>query len=121
MGISFHAPADTFSLYADIPRIRRAIIEHFEMIICKAIQLRARHLTMHLQSYPSFKNATDDFDQFERDYGSYYSQVLRENLAFLAGKTKGKLYLCVENFQWTDIGMQVLENLFSDGIPVYLT
>ena len=120
VSISFHAPADSFSLYADFPGIRDAIIEHLEMIIRKAKLLKARHLTVHTQSYPSFRKTTDAFDQFERDYGSYYCRVLRENLCRLAAVAGRELLLCVENFQWTVLGMRVLEQIVADGIPVYL-
>lgn len=119
VALAFHAPGDNISLYADYPSIRSGIIEHFIKILTAAKKLNARHVTIHPGNIPAFKRSDVDGDDFGVEYASYFKDVLYENLMRLAENSKD-VFICVENFNFTDLTMDVLQRTF-DRAPLFLT
>lgn len=120
VGISFHAPGDNVSLFSDYPLIRKGIIKHFSNIFGKAGLIGARHVTVHPGNFPSFKQSGASEDDFMKEYRDYFYEVFYQNLRQLSD-VSGDTMLCVENFKFTDLTMDVLEKLFAEGSPIYLT
>jgi sugar phosphate isomerase/epimerase len=120
VGISFHAPGDNVSLFSDYPLIRQGIMNHFSIILEKAGLLGARHVTVHPGNFPSFKKSGINEDDFMKQYRDYFSEILYQNLRRLADTSDDTL-LCVENFKFTDLTMDVLEKPFAEGSPIFLT
>jgi sugar phosphate isomerase/epimerase len=120
VAISFHAPGDNISLFSDYPLIRQGIINHFSKIFEKANLLGARHVTIHTGHYPSFNTSGSGNDDFEKKYAHYFADILYQNLYRLAD-VSGETLLCVENFKLTNVTMTVLEKVFAEGLPIYLT
>ena len=120
VGLAFHAPGDNVSLFADYPAIRRGILKHFSAIIDAADVLQARHVTVHAGIHPSLKQANAREDDFSQEYEEYFSIVLYENLSYLAHRTTHAL-LCVENFHFTPLTMQVIAQLLADNDRLFLT
>lgn len=81
--ITFHGPCDNVSLFSDYPCIRKGILEQYRCILDKAKILGARHLTLHTGQHPIFKKANEDEAAFLKSYGSYYENILCENMVEL--------------------------------------
>lgn len=113
VGLAFHAPGDNISLFSDYPCIRDGILKHFAKIIKAAELLNASHVTVHPGSYPALRKARAKEDDFSKEYSDYFSKVLYDNLFYLAQVSKS-VKVCVENFNFTAITMNVLEELFND-------
>lgn len=120
VGLAFHLPGDNVSLYADYPAIRQGILAHFTTVLHAAEQLHARHVTLHTGCCPSFKKSGMHEDAFSEEYREYFSAVLYENLAQLAGETS-QVMLCVENYQFTSPTMQTVARLLADTDRLFLT
>ncbi len=119
IGIVFHAPGDNISLFSDYPLIREGIMKHFTEIVNAAEEIGARHITLHPGVYPAFKKANSGKDDFSKEYADYFSQVFYENILSLQENTKNTM-LCIENYNFTDITMNVLDRILND-VPVFLT
>lgn len=113
VGLAFHAPGDNISLFSDYLSIREGILNHFAKIIKAAEFLNASHVTVHSGSYPTLKKVRAREDDFSKEYSYYFSNILYENLLYLS-KVSKNVKVCVENFNFTTITMNVLEKLFSD-------
>jgi sugar phosphate isomerase/epimerase len=118
--ISFHAPGDNIGLFTDYPAIRNGLLEHIKVVLEKANILDAHHLTVHPLSPPSFRRADTLKDGFQEEYKRYFSDVLAENLRYLAGNA-GNVLLCVENCHLGAITRDALEGLFLEGARLFLT
>ncbi len=81
IGFAFHAPGDNISLFTDYPAVREGILHHLKAIIGQAQLVQARHLTLHPGCYPTFRTVGSDTGDYLRKYGSYYGDVLYQNLA----------------------------------------
>lgn len=112
--LSFHAPGDIVGLFADYPRIREGIIDHFKMILDAAADLDARHVTVHPLQPPSFRRADTGKDDFGSEYSSYYSGVLESTIGRLAEYSPAVL-ICVENQKFSAAAADALSRL----LPVY--
>jgi sugar phosphate isomerase/epimerase len=108
--ITFHAPGDNVSLFADYPLIRKGILDQFELILRKANVLRARHVTMHLGDYPQFKEVRTQPRDAKGQFSHHYETVLYENLTALLA-VRGEVLLCVENYNLDALKLRVLAKL----------
>ena len=118
--ISFHAPGDNVSLFADYPPIRKGITDHFKRILQRANDLDAHHLTVHPLNPPSFRRADTLEDGFQNEHHDYFKQVLKENLTQLANSA-GDVLIMVENCHLGPIANIALHELLKEEIDVYLT
>ena len=115
--ITFHAPGDNVSLFCDYPLIRKGINDEFKLILEKANVLNARHVTFHAGAFPRFRKSgrkTDD------SYTSHYEDVLYENLKKLTDNC-GDVFVCMENYGFTEPTRQVIQRLIKENQPIYLT
>lgn len=119
VGLAFHAPGDNISLFSDYPCIRDGILKHFTKIIKAAELLNASHVTVHPGSYPALRKARAKEDDFSKEYSDYFSKVLYKNLLYLS-KVSQSVKVCVENFNFATITMNVLEELFKEN-TIFLT
>jgi sugar phosphate isomerase/epimerase len=120
VGISLHAPGDNISLFTDYPQIRRGVVDQFVLILRQANLLGARHLTVHPGVYPSFRKAGTETDDFTAEHAQYYHEVLYDNLQAVV-ESAGQAMVCVENYGMGQIAIGVLERMFAEGVPVWLT
>lgn len=120
IGLAFHAPGDNISLYADYPAIRKGILEHFTYIIHAVERLHARHVTIHPGACPSLKQVNKHEDDFADENRDYFQTVLFDNLSYLANQTQNVL-LCIENFNFTPMTIEVVEKLLADNEKLFLT
>jgi sugar phosphate isomerase/epimerase len=115
--ITFHSPGDNVSLTCDYPMIRQGILDEFKLILHKANQIGARHVTFHVGEYPQFKKSGCRVDDL---YSSYYEDVLFENLKCLTDNC-GDVFVCVENLGLNDSKRKAISRLFDEQLPLYLT
>lgn len=118
--ITFHAPGDNVSLFCDYPFIREGIIKQFQLIMHKASILEARHVTIHAGSYPMFKKSGTKYDDYTKEYKDYYENVLYENLKEIIKCSKNTM-ICLENYNFNSIIVEVIEKLIKNGFSIYLT
>lgn len=118
--ITFHAPGDNVSLFCDYPLIRDGIIRQFKMMIEKANFLEARHITIHAGAYPIFKKSGTRNDDYTMIYNDYYEDILYDNLKDLIISTN-KTLICLENYNFNILIMNVAKKLINNGYALYLT
>ena len=118
--ITFHAPGDNVSLYADYPCVRRGNLEQFERILEKANMLKARHMTVHAGEFSSFKQSGGAGDVFAGTFAAYYEDVLYENLKEVL-RYAGDVLVCLENYHLNGVGMRAAQRLLDEGQSLYLT
>ena len=115
--ITFHAPGDNVSLCSDYPIIRAGILGEFKLILEKAEELGARHVTFHTGAHPRFRKSGTKACNF---YVGHYAQILYENLKCLTDHCGGVL-VCAENLGWDANRRGVLQRLMDEGRPLFLT
>jgi len=118
--LTFHAPGDNVSLYADYPCVRRGNLEQFKRILGSANALRARHITVHAGERPAFRQSGGKGDDFSAQFAKHYENVLYENLRELLS-CAGDVLVCLENYKLTQAAMQAAQRLIDEGQPLYLT
>ena len=119
VGLSFHAPGDNVSLFTDFPAVREGLLRQMHLILQRANDLGARHLTVHPGLCPSFREAGEGDDAYRAEYWGYYGRVLSDNLRWMAERA-GTVLVCVENFGTVDLAFQSLAEIRDRGLPVYL-
>jgi sugar phosphate isomerase/epimerase len=117
--ISFHAPGDNVGFFTDYPLIQKGLIDHIKVILQKANELNAHHLTVHPLSPPSFRRADTLTDTFQVENEAYYRDVLIENLTKIA-EASGNVSILVENYKLGKITTFALEQLFQNDTRIYL-
>jgi len=118
--ITFHAPGDNVSLFADYPCVRRGNLEQFERILERANLLRARHMTVHAGLPFGAKRSGRKDDDFLCAHAKYYEDVLYENLLDVLANA-GDVLICLENYNFNEIIMRAAQRLIGEGKPLYLT
>ena len=118
--LTFHAPGDNVSLYADYPHVRQGNLEQFRRILDKANTLRARHMTVHAGDFSSFKQNGGRGDVFGETFAAYYEDVLCENLREVL-KSAGDVLICLANYKLSAVGMRAAQRLIEEGQPLPLT
>jgi sugar phosphate isomerase/epimerase len=117
--ISFHSPGDNISLFTDYPLVRKGLLDHLKLILEKANQLNAHHLTVHPLYPPSFRRADTLEDSFLSEHQSYFKDILKENLTQLI-KTAGKVLIFVENFNLGNIANMAISEMISKRTDIFL-
>jgi len=117
--LTFHAPGDNVSLFADYPCVRRGNLEQFERILERANALEARHMTVHAGDTSAFKQSGKTDDDFLRAHAKYYEDVLYENLCDVISYA-GDVLICLENYHLSEIIMRAAQRLIDEG-GLYLT
>ena len=117
--LSFHAPGDSVGFFADMPAIRKGLLEHVKIVLEKANQLHAHHLTIHPLSPPSFRRADTLKDSFVEEHSHYYRAVLKENLEH-AARCAGSVIIAVENLFFSKVVEQTLSEMLKRGTDVFL-
>jgi sugar phosphate isomerase/epimerase len=117
VGLSFHAPGDNVSLFTDYPSIRKGILAQFALILERANQAGARHLTVHPGFPPAFRKAGENHDAFRDAYREHYAAVLEENLRRIAARA-GPMWICVENVGLLSTALPVVERLLGRSISL---
>ena len=119
--LTFHAPGDNVSLFADYPCVRKGNLEQFKRILEKANFLRARHMTVHAGDTSAFKKSGQQSeDDFLRAHAKYYEDVLYENLLEVISHA-GDVLICLENYHLNGIIMRAAQRLIDEGRGLYLT
>ncbi|MCL1951783.1 MAG: sugar phosphate isomerase/epimerase [Oscillospiraceae bacterium] len=118
--LTFHAPGDNVSLFADYPCVRRGNLEQFARILEKANLLRARHMTVHAGDTSAFKRSGGKGDDFLRAHAKYYEDVLYENLLDVLANA-GDVLICLENYKLGEIAMRAAQRLIDEGRGLCLT
>jgi sugar phosphate isomerase/epimerase len=118
--LTFHAPGDNVSLFADYPCVRRGNLEQFQRILEKASLLRARHMTVHAGDTSAFRQSGKQGDDFLRTHAEYYEDVLYENLRDVLGHA-GDVLVCLENYHLNEIAMRAAQRLIDEGRGLWLT
>jgi len=119
IGLTFHAPGDNVSLFADFPAVRKGLLRQMHHILQRANDLGARHLTVHPGLQPSFRKAGEGGDAYRQEYGSHYRRVLGDNLRWIADRA-GTVLITVENFGAVDLAFGALGDLLGQGLPIHL-
>ena len=117
--LTFHAPGDNVSLFADYPCVRRGNLEQLERILEKANVLRARHMTVHAGDFSSFKQSGGKGDIFNITFAGYYEDVLYENLRHVLSHA-GDVHICLENYHLGEVGMRAARRLIDEERGLYL-
>jgi sugar phosphate isomerase/epimerase len=117
--LTFHAPGDNVGLFCDYPLVRKGLLDHVKAVLDKANSLGARHLTVHPLRPPSFRRSDSLADGFQEEHAEYFKEVLKENVAELAGAA-GCVMLVVENCYLSPIASAALDELIAGGAEVYL-
>ena len=118
--LTFHAPGDNVSLFADYPCVRRGNLEQFKRILEQANLLHARHMTVHAGDTSAFKQSGHVDDDFLSAHAKYYEDVLYENLSDLITNAGGVL-ICLENYHLNEIIMRAAQRLIDEGRGLRLT
>jgi len=118
--LTFHAPGDNVSLYADYPCVRRGNLEQFKRILEQANQLQARHITLHAGDTSAFKQSGGKGDDFLRAHAKHFEDILYENLLELLSNAGGVL-ICLENYKFNEITMRAAQRLIDEGRGLWLT
>jgi len=118
--LTFHAPGDNVSLFADYPCVRRGNLEQFRRILEKANALKARHMTVHAGDTSAFKQSGKTDDDFLRVHAKYYEDILYENLCDVIGHA-GDVLICLENYRLNEIIMRAAQRLIDEGRGLFLT
>jgi len=118
--LTFHAPGDNVSLFADYPCVRRGNLEQFKRILEQANVLRARHITLHAGDTSAFKQSGSVGDDFLSAHAKYYEDVLYENLSEVIANA-GDVLICLENYQFNGIIMRAAQRLIGEGRGLWLT
>lgn len=118
--ITFHMPGDNVSLFCDYPLIRKGILDQFKKTLEKANLIGARHVTIHAGNYPRFKKSGSKLDDFSASYQTYYENVLYENIKDLINNS-GNVLICLENYLFNSVIMNVAERLINEKYALYLT
>jgi sugar phosphate isomerase/epimerase len=119
VAISFHAPGDNVGLFTDYPLVRKGLLDHLKLILQKANELSAHHLTVHPLDPPSFRRADSLQDSFQIEQHDYFKQILKENLRQLTDAS-GHMVIVVENCQFRKIAIDALTEMFQEGTDIFL-
>jgi len=119
--LTFHAPGDNVSLFADYPCVRKGNLEQFKRILEQANALKARHMTVHAGDTSAFKKSGQrSGDDFLRAHAKYYEDVLCENLSEVIANA-GDVRICLENYRFNEIIMRAAQRLIGEGRGLCLT
>ena len=119
--LTFHAPGDNVSLFADYPCVRKGNLEQFKRILERANLLRARHMTVHAGDTSAFKKSGQQSDDdFLTAHAKYYEDVLYENLLDVLANAGGVL-ICLENHKLSEIAMRAAQRLIDENRGLRLT
>jgi len=118
--LTFHAPGDNVSLFADYPCVRRGNLEQFKRILEKANALRARHMTVHAGEFSAYRKTGSHTNAFAEQYAQYFEDVLYENFLDVLSNA-GDVLICLENYRCTEITMRAAQRLIDGGRGLYLT
>jgi len=118
--LTFHAPGDNVSLYADYPCVRRGNLEQFERILEKANLLRARHMTVHAGEFSAYRQSGSDTNAFADMYARYFEDMLYENLRDVL-RCAGDVLICLENYKLGEVGMRAAQRLIDESRGLCLT
>jgi len=118
--LTFHAPGDNVSLFADYACVRKGNVEQFRRILEKANALNARHMTVHAGDTSAFKKSGGRGDDFLRAHAGYYEDVLYENLLDVLANA-GDVLVCLENYKFNEIIMRAAQRLIDEGRGLWLT
>jgi len=119
--LTFHAPGDNVSLFADYPCVRRGNLEQFKRILEQANLLRARHMTVHAGDTSAFKQSgKQSDDDFLSAHAKYYEDVLYENLLDVIGNA-GDVLICLENYHLNEVIMRAAQRLIGEKRGLWLT
>ncbi len=119
VALTLHAPGDNVSLCCDFPLVRRGVLEQFALILEKAGELGARHVTLHAGAYPRFRLAGEAGPGRAFPDEAHYAAALAENLSFLLGR-RGEVLLCLENDRLDAVSMSAADRLLGDGLRLAL-
>lgn len=117
--LSFHCPG-IISFYIDQTHVRKGISDYYQSLLQKLDILNARHITVHLGDYDSFKIAGKANDEYLRRHGDYFSNVLYENMMRLLD-FENKVMICIENCNMDTFKLNTLEKLINDSSQLFLT
>jgi len=118
--LTFHAPGDNVSLFADYPCVRRGNLEQFRRILEKANVLNARHMTVHAGDFSAYRKTGSDTNAFAEQHARYFEDVLYENMKDVLSNA-GDVLICLENYHLNGIIMRAAQRLIDEGRGLCLT
>ena len=118
--ITFHAPGDNVSLFADYPHVRRGNLEQFKRILEQANILNARHITLHAGEFSAYRKAGSRTNAFADMHAAYFEDILYENLLDVLSNA-GDVLVCLENYKFNEIIMRAAQRLIDEGRGLCLT
>ncbi|MDR1905454.1 MAG: sugar phosphate isomerase/epimerase [Clostridiales bacterium] len=118
IGITLHGPCDNISFFCEQPAVKKGITEHYAAVIRSAERLGARHLTLHLGAYPSYKMSADgerreEYNDTVQKRLNFFANTLCENIGELVKRTNSVM-LCVENTGFDGFTMLCVERLLDE-------
>jgi 3-oxoacyl-[acyl-carrier protein] reductase len=117
--LSFHAPGDNVSLFTDYPAARDGLLRQMAVILERANDLGARHLTVHPGAPPTFRKAGEDDRAFRSEHWDHYKRVLADNLGWIADRAR-EVLVCVENSGAVDLAFEAIAPLLDAAAPLSL-
>jgi len=118
--LTFHAPGDNVSLFADYPCVRRGNLEQYKYMLEKANVLRARHMTVHAGDFSAYRKTGSDTNAFAEQHARYFEDVLYENMKDVLSNA-GDVLICLENYHLNGIIMRAAQRLIDEGRGLCLT
>jgi sugar phosphate isomerase/epimerase len=115
VGIKVHAPTEDFSLQTLHTGVQKAIISRFKEVIDFGCDLGAKIVTIHAGTVPVFTVPDRGHVPVDTVFPELYIKNLKTALNDLSNYVKGRIFLCIENSPFTNVVMQVLSGMLSDG------
>lgn len=119
VSISFHAPSDYLSLITPYPEVIEGILVRMKTCLDLAEDLEAERFTIHPSRPLNFASAGGE-GTYLRDHWEFYKTILSEGIT---GVVEGasSVKVCLENDPLDRFVMEVVEDLLSAGLDLYLS
>jgi sugar phosphate isomerase/epimerase len=118
VAITVHAPE--LGLQSFHPQILKAVVARMEKVIDFAREICARSVTIHPGLVQSFSLAGEAPTRITDMYPELHRRLFGEALVELANYSKGSLFFCIENKEFTKGVMAILHEVIYMS-PLYLT
>ena len=118
----FHAPGDDVSLFSTYAPIREGILDYFRQIIdfARHVSASRTNLVVHAGVPPQFKKAGASEDDFTQENWDLLLDTLRGNLLDLIRHAAPDIQISLENYKWTQLIREVIEQLVPKGLTLCL-
>jgi sugar phosphate isomerase/epimerase len=118
VSISFHAPSDYLSLITSYPEVMEGILVRMRTCLDLAEDLEAERFTIHPSRPLNFASAGGE-GTYVKEHWGFYKTILSEGITGVVEGTSS-VKVCLENDPLDQFVMEVVEDLLSAGLDLYL-